>query len=149
MKRNGFTLVEILVVAGIIGLLASVSMLILSGARARSRDAKRVSDIQIIRAALEQHWLEKASYPSSSFFVNMGTGAAAQLTTNGLESVTGTGAIYLTLPVGPNANEYYQYQSTLFNGYALRFTTEQATTYGPAGTYYAHGVGVDTDSSSK
>ena len=149
MTRKGFTFIEILVVVTVIGLLASISMLILSGARARSRDAKRVSDVQIIRAALEQHWLEKASYPASAGFVNLGSGSAAQLTTNGLESVTGTGVIYLTLPVGPNANEYYQYQSTLFNGYALRFTTEQANTYGPAGTYYAHGVGVDTDPSSK
>ncbi len=146
----GFTLIELLVVIAIIGLLATVSVLMLNNARAKSRDAKRLSDVQVVRAALEQHWLEKAAYPSASPGVNLGVGNAQVLGSNGFEAAPGTGTVYLqTVPVGPRAGEYYVYESTVSIGYAIRFTTELDNTYGPAGTYYGHSGGVDTDSSSK
>jgi prepilin-type N-terminal cleavage/methylation domain-containing protein len=149
-KQKGFTLIELLIVIAIIGLLAAISVVILSRARLRSRDAKRVSDIQVIRAGLEQHWLEQASYPSEANPVNLGTGNAVALTSNGFEG-TATGVVYLpVVPMGPKSGEYYVYVSNNPSvGYAIRFTTEGTTTYGSAGTYYAHSSGVDTDSSVK
>jgi len=55
MKKNtkGFTLIELLVVIAIIGLLATLSVVALSSARVKSRDARRVSDIKQIQTALE------------------------------------------------------------------------------------------------
>jgi type II secretion system protein G len=148
-NKRGFTLIELLVVIAIIGVLATISVLVLNGARAKSRDAKRVSDIQVLRAALEQHWLEKAAYPAAAAAVQLGTGNQKTLTSNGFEAVA-TGAVYLPLvPVGPKSNEYYLYTSTVTTGYAIQFTTEGPTNFGPAGTYYGHSNGVDTDSSSK
>lgn len=152
MKKNhlGFTLVELLIVIAIIGILAVTSIVILNQARIKSRDAKRVSDIQVIRAGLEQHWLEKASYPTTAAQVQLGIGNYAVLTANGFEA-TPTGQSYLAkVPVDPKPSTYYLYQCTSGSvGYTLQFTTEGVTTYGPVGTYYAHSNGVDSDSTQK
>jgi prepilin-type N-terminal cleavage/methylation domain-containing protein len=147
--KKGFTLIELLIVVVVIGLLAAISVVILSGARLKSRDAKRVSDIQVVRAGLEQHWLEQASYPSAASQINLGTGNAKVLTSNGFEA-TATGVMYMPVPAGPKSGEYYRYRSDNPSvGYAIQFTTEGATTYGGKGTYYAHSNGVDTDPSVK
>ncbi len=149
-ERFGFTLVELLIVIAIVGLLAVASVVILNQARIKGRDAKRVSDIQVIRAGLEQHWLEKASYPTTAAQVQLGTGNYTVLTANGFEA-TATGQSYLAkVPVDPRPSTYYLYQCTSGStGYTIQFTTEGVTTYGTAGTYYAHSNGVDSDPTQK
>jgi prepilin-type N-terminal cleavage/methylation domain-containing protein len=51
--RAGFTLIELLVVISIIGVLSSIATVSYKSARAHARDAKRVSDTQQIKDALE------------------------------------------------------------------------------------------------
>lgn len=46
--KKGFTLVELLVVIAIIALLSTLSVVALNSARAKSRDARRLSDIRQI-----------------------------------------------------------------------------------------------------
>ena len=61
--KKGFTLIELLVVVAIIGVLATVVLGSISSARAKARDAQRVSDIKTIQTALELYYLDNGFYP--------------------------------------------------------------------------------------
>ncbi len=63
-NKSGFTLIELLVVIAIIGLLASVVLLALNSARAKSRDAKRLADVRQLASAFELYFNDKNSYPT-------------------------------------------------------------------------------------
>ena len=65
MRLRGFTLIELLVVIAIIGLLSSVVLASLNTARAKARDARRISDLAQIRTALELYYNDKGYYPQS------------------------------------------------------------------------------------
>jgi prepilin-type N-terminal cleavage/methylation domain-containing protein len=52
-SEKGFTLIELLVVVAIIGILSSVVLSSLNSARAKGRDARRMSDIRQIQNAVE------------------------------------------------------------------------------------------------
>ena len=62
---RGFTLIELLVVIAIIGLLSSVVFASLNSARAKARDARRLSDLKQVQIALELYYDKYGNYPSS------------------------------------------------------------------------------------
>jgi type II secretion system protein G len=64
-KQQGFTLIELLVVISIIGLLASVVLVSLNGARSKARDTRRIADIKQLQTALEFYFDSLSSYPAS------------------------------------------------------------------------------------
>ena len=53
IKKTGFTLVELLVVIAIIGILSTLAVVSLNGARSKARDARRLSDLKAVQSALE------------------------------------------------------------------------------------------------
>lgn len=69
---RGFTLVELLVVIGIISILATILLLQLGTARSKSRDVKRIADVSQMRSAVEQYFDDNGTYPKFNDF-----GAAA------------------------------------------------------------------------
>lgn len=54
-KNQGFTLVELLVTIGIIGILATVTVVSIQNARVKAQDARRLSDIRALSASLEAY----------------------------------------------------------------------------------------------
>lgn len=65
-RSVGFTLIELLVVIGIIALLASVVIVSLSSARAKSRDATRLAQIRQLAGAMELYFTEYGTYPAAT-----------------------------------------------------------------------------------
>ena len=62
---RGFTLIELLVVIAIIGLLASIIGANLSSAQAKSRDARRLEDMDAVKKALVLYSSDHNGYPPS------------------------------------------------------------------------------------
>ena len=61
-SKSGFTLIELLVVIAIIGILSSVVLASLNTARAKARDARRVTDLKQLQIALELYFDTNNSY---------------------------------------------------------------------------------------
>ncbi|EKE05836.1 MAG: hypothetical protein ACD_19C00176G0058 [uncultured bacterium] len=116
--KKGFTLIELLVVISIIGILVAVSIFGLSGARESSRDARRKSDLELVRSGLEMYKADCNVYPP------------APLTTSLVGSGTPTSCAvantYIsTVPVDPiSASKSYRY-STTASGYEICASLEQ------------------------
>lgn len=65
MKKKGFTLIELLVVIAIIGILSTIGLVALNGAREKARDAQRQSDLAQVRTALSLYYDDNSfAYPA-------------------------------------------------------------------------------------
>lgn len=116
-NKKGFTLVELLVVIAIIGLLATLSVIALNNARAKSRDAKRISDIKQIQTALELYFNDVNQYPAS-----LGTTIATGTPTTTYMQVVPTP------PTPPSTITAYTYAATNTGTptYTIQYTLEGA-----------------------
>lgn len=139
MKRSssinkGFTLVELLVVIAIIGVLATLLLLQLGGARAKARDGKRISDISQLRVAIEQYFDDNSgSYPALSLYdasdplkPYLGTGRMAT-TTDPLDQAQYG---YSSAPAVSGKIIRYQVWAELENGNPALKTDDDITTTG-------------------
>jgi len=64
MKKNGFTIIELLVVIAVISIIVSISIGMFGTPRAKSRDARRLADMQEIRNALNLYVNDHMTYPN-------------------------------------------------------------------------------------
>lgn len=98
-RSKGFTLVELLVVIAIIGTLATLLLLQLGVARAKARDAKRVSDINQLRSAAELYFDDNGGkYPVALDITNIGKYLSTPVAPK--DPSTGAAYFYAYNPVG-------------------------------------------------
>ena len=126
MKR-GFTLVELLVVIAIIALLSTLSVVALNSARAKARDARRLSDIKQIRTALEMYFDSALTYPTTTCN-NLGTSTCACLTSNGWKDSSCGGGDTIFMQKVPTDPQYptktYKYSSGDSTHYSITYYSE-------------------------
>lgn len=62
-KMKGFTFIELMVVISIMAILVGAGIVTYTGTNKRSRDARRKTDIEQVRSALEMYRADNGSYP--------------------------------------------------------------------------------------
>lgn len=83
-KKDGFTIVELVVVIAVIGILAMIVLVAYPGYQARNRDSVRKSDMQQLSAALSAYAIQKNN------FVETASGCGISGNGNGWMGVTTT-----------------------------------------------------------
>lgn len=63
-NKKGFTLLELIIVIGIISIMVMLGSTVYSSVQKRSRDIKRKSDLYIIRSSLQLFKSDNSFYPS-------------------------------------------------------------------------------------
>lgn len=138
MNKKGFTLIEILVVIAIIGILSALALVSFSSARARSRDARRMSDLRQMLTALELYNNDQAVYPSASG-ISLGDVNHACLNSSGF-GVQGCSSPYMMkVPTDPQGG-YYTYTGSS-TSYVITATLE-GTVNNLSGTVHASQNGI-------
>jgi len=150
-KKKGFTLIELMVVVAIMGLLAALAVISLNNARARARDARRISDVKQVQTALELYYLDNQEYPDSTGEVIEGLCISS---TNGL-AATCSGTVYMRVtpsnpqPRGdgdcPDTQYYYTGDTDAGDtiSYHIEYCLGSETGDVPAGTQTATPAGLD------
>ncbi len=131
-NKKAFTLIELLVVIAIIGLLSTMAVVALSGARKKSRDAKRVSDIKQIQTALELYYFDQGSYPDDpTTDSTLGTTDSVCLDEDGFGTACDAGGTtYMgVVPADPGVDSgyVYTYETTDGSDYTITFGLTGAT----------------------
>ncbi len=137
-NQPGFTLIEIILVLGVIAILLTLSIVSLTGVRQNSRDTERLSNIKEIQAALELYRASEGSYPT---YVTPG---------DSLSSSNGSSTYMMLVPHNPPltstlncTNSDYVYTQT--NGgtsYTIEFCLEKSSGYLISGEHCATPAGI-------
>ncbi|KKP48050.1 MAG: Tfp pilus assembly protein, major pilin PilA [Candidatus Woesebacteria bacterium GW2011_GWA1_33_30] len=98
IMKNGFTLVELLVVMAIIGVLVALGASNFRTAQMRGRDTQRKSDLKQISHSLELYYADYGHYP------------ATNLVTAGSEFTDGKTTYFKSVPDDPSINQNYVYR---------------------------------------
>lgn len=88
-KKSAFTLIELMVAMGIIGVLVTLSLLGITIVQRSLRDTQRRDSLNSVRLGIEGYYTSNTTYPSDAM-VNIATGGASM--------IIGTGSVALNGP---------------------------------------------------
>ncbi len=132
-KKKGFTLIELLVVIAIIGILASIVLVSLAGARNRAKDARIIADMGQIRSTAEVFYGNNNTYTglgADTSYTTLIADVTTQGGTMGTLQINGTGTafcVYATM----NSGQFWCVDSTLRS---QQYSAAPATCSGTAWT---------------
>lgn len=123
--KKAFTLIELLIVITIIGILMALAIASYAKTRAAARDAKRQSDLEQIKSALEIYRADNGQYPPPANVgwctVIWGCGSSSSPNHPEVKNALINGGYLSQLPQDPrfaNTSQDYFYRK-LTNGYEL------------------------------
>ena len=104
VKKNAFTLVELLISISIIAILSVILSISFSKAQKNARDQRRIEDLKAVQTAAEQYYLLSGSYPASNLY-----GANDTWTVSGQ-------VVLQSFPKDPKDTEYLVDSAAIANG---------------------------------
>ena len=108
-KKNGFTLIELIVTVTIIAVLTVIGVVSYSGTNKKARDNRRMADLEKIRIALELYRQGTGStYPADG-------NLSAKLVPNYIQII----------PIGPKGDSYTYDQTGTGYSYTITTTLEE------------------------
>lgn len=155
-NERGFTMPEILITVGIIGVVSSIGTVSYESARAKARDVKRVSDLKQIQTAVEFYFENHGSYPgdheAGDEGLVLGLEDTKSLSDAGFAAETDGTVYMMNVPKNPEpGGSPYVYRSLQSGGenctgdcgnYAMLFTLERGSGSYAAGPHAITPTGV-------
>ncbi len=139
VRRDGFSLVELIVVMAVVGVLAVFVFINISGQQARSRDTERTTDIDTLHSRLEEYYRDNGGYPNTftattfsgidpaalkdpaGNTIAIATAVSDQAAARAATNPTGSGAQYKYIPYPTGCT------AITCTGYVLKTYIEQPT----------------------
>ncbi len=129
--RRGFTLIELLLVIAIIGLIATIVLVGQQTTQAKSRDTRRVSDIDQLQKALSLDLAQAQQYPTYTGCITGTDPVTTELQTRAL---VGAGSKLID-PLYPTDTTKCYYYAGTGSAYTLRYTLETNSQFGTPGDH--------------
>lgn len=132
-NKRGFTLVEVLIVVGIVSFLAVITLAYFRNQIFKARDAKRKADMHLIQEAVEEYEKDNDCYPDASLVVCEPTDIGLRPYLNKIPCDPVSGDSYLYEPGGPTScSKWYRMYAFLEN--------QGVSVLGPGGVAYDYYV---------
>lgn len=96
--KSGFTMVELLVTMAVITILSTIAVINFTGAKAKSRDAKRKTDLTKIAVGLDSYKIMNHKYPTST---TVSAGTLVKVSENWFDDAMTTGGFVDAVPNDP------------------------------------------------